>query len=189
MAGKKAEIRWSDVKPQFESLGQAEWLGLVHDLFRLSAENRAFLAARLLGASAVQARLEPYRQRIEQAFYRRSGMPQEKLHLAEARKAIREYRAATADLAGTLELMLTLVETGTQFTRDFGDIDEPFYNSLSSVLKEIERLLGKGEGRGLYGEYRQRLLELAKLAEPIGWGYGDEVRDAVAALERRHAGE
>jgi hypothetical protein len=82
--------------------------------------------------------------------------------------------------------MLTYVETGTQFTRDFGDIDEPFYDSLSSVLGEIERLLGKGEGQGLYEQHRQRFLDLATLAEPIGWGYGDEVRDVVAALERRH---
>jgi hypothetical protein len=32
--------------------------------------------------------------------------------------------------------MLIFVETGTQFTSQFGDIDAPFYNSLSSVLHE-----------------------------------------------------
>ena len=158
---------------------------LVHDLFKLSVENRALLAARLLGASAVRPLLEPYGLRIEHAFYKRSGMPQERLRLADARKAIRDYRAATGDLAGTLDLMLTFVETGTRFTRNFGDIDEPFYNSLSSVLGEIRHILKSEEGRGLYAPYRQRLLDLADLAEPIGWGYGDEVRDTVMALERR----
>jgi len=35
--------------------------------------------------------------------------------------------------------MLTYVENGTQFTREYGDIDEPFYNSLDSVLAELAR--------------------------------------------------
>src|SRR4051794_17083170 len=93
MAAKRADVRGSDVKRQLQAWGQAELLGLVHDLFKLSPENRAFLAARLLGVSAVRPLLEPYRQRIERAFYKRSGMPQEKLQLGDARKAIREYRA------------------------------------------------------------------------------------------------
>jgi hypothetical protein len=29
------------------------------------------------------------------------------------------------------------------------------------------------------------LLDLVEKAEPIGWGYGDDVRDTVAALEHR----
>jgi hypothetical protein len=85
--------------------------------------------------------------------------------------------------------MLTYVEIGTAFTRSFGDIDAPFYNSLTSVLAEIKRLLTSKAAPGLYGHFRQRLLDLVKKAEPIGWGYGDDVRDTVAALERRYAGE
>lgn len=189
MPAKKANIRWSDVKKQLQKWTPADLLDVVHDLFKLSEENRSLLAARALGASAAQPLLESYRQRIERAFYTRNGLPQEKLQLGDARRAIRQFRAATSDLAGTLELMLTYVETGTQFTRDFGDIDAPFYGSLSSVLSEIERLLRQKEGRSFYMQYRERLQELGRLAEPIGWGYGDEVQDTIADLERRHAGE
>ena len=81
--------------------------------------------------------------------------------------------------------MLVFVETGTAFTRNFGDIDAPFYDSLTSVLDEIKRLLTSKEARGLYDRFRQRLLVLVEMAEPIGWGYGDYVGGTVRALERR----
>jgi hypothetical protein len=181
MAGKKAEVKWSDNKRQLQSLDNADLLGLIQGLFKLSVENRAFLAARALGASAGQALLEPYRERIKRGFYTRGGRPQ--LKLADGRKAIREYQTATADPAGSLELMLTFVETGTYFTCEFGDIDEPFYKSLSSVLYEMDQILKGEHGRELYQGMRARVVELPKLASRIGWGYGDEVRQTVAEWE------
>jgi hypothetical protein len=183
MAGKKAEVKWSDIKRQLQSLEDAELLALIQGLFKLSVENRAFLASHLLSAAAGQALLQPYRERIERAFYTRSGKPQ--LKLSEGRKAIREYQAATEDPAGSLELMMTFVETGTQFTSEFGDIDEPFYNSLSSVLHEMDKLLKGEQGRDLYQGIRERVLELPKLAGRMGWGYGDEIRETVGEWERR----
>jgi len=33
--------------------------------------------------------------------------------------------------------MLHYVETGTEFTNTYGDIDEPFYNSLISMLNQF----------------------------------------------------
>jgi hypothetical protein len=183
MGEKKAEVKWSDVKRQLQSLEGAELLPLIQGLFKLSVENRAFLASRLLGASSAQTLLQPYRERVERAFYTRGGRPQ--LKLSEGRKAIREYQAATDDPAGSLELMLTFVETGTQFTSEFGDIDEPFYNSLSSVLYEMDQILKSEQGAELYQGIRERVLELPQRAARIGWGYGDEVRGTVAEWEER----
>jgi hypothetical protein len=109
--------------------------------------------------------------------------------LSEGSKAIREYQTATSDPAGSLELMMTFVETGTQFTSEFGDIDEPFYNSLSSVLHEMDLILKSEQGLDLYQGIRERVLELPKLADRIGWGYGNEIRDRVVTWEKRFGGE
>jgi hypothetical protein len=46
-------------------------------------------------------------------------------------------------LARTIDLMLTYVENGTQFTREFGDINEAYYNSLESVLHEMRSCYGR----------------------------------------------
>jgi hypothetical protein len=42
---------------------------------------------------------------------------------------------------GTLDLMLTFVEMGTQFTAQYGDIDEPFYEGLELMLDDFRDLL------------------------------------------------
>ena len=101
MAAKKAEVKRSDMKRQLQSLEGGELVSLIQSLFKLSVENRVFLAAHLLGASASQSLLKPYRDRIEHALSRRSSRPQ--LKLSEGRKAIREYQTATAELAGYQE--------------------------------------------------------------------------------------
>jgi hypothetical protein len=130
--------------------------------------------------------VERYRRTIIEQFYPPRGFG--KLKLAEARKAIRDYRRATGNLAGTIELMLTYVDNGTQFTREFGDINEAYYNSLESVLHEMTQLLRK-EDPALYPQFRERIQLLAVHAGHIGWGYGDYLRNQVSLLETELAGE
>jgi hypothetical protein len=108
--------------------------------------------------------------------------------LYEASPDNRDYRKATGNLDGTIDLMLTYVENGTEFTREFGDINESFYNSLESVLNELAQLL-MSEGKELYPKFRARVQQLAARANGIGWGYGDALRDQVHQLENELAGE
>ena len=111
-----------------------------------------------------------------------------KLKLGEARKAIRDYRKATGNLPGTVELLMTYVENGTRFTHEYGDIDERFYDSVESALEELAALL-RGEARGLYPQLRDRLDRVEKMTEGIGWGFHDFVADVVAQLEAELGGE
>ena len=105
-----------------------------------------------------------------------------KLKLGEARKSIRDYRKATGNLPGTAELLMTDVENGTRFTREYGDIDERFYSSLESAWQEVATLL-RGEARDLYPQVRDRPAQVEQMADGIGWGYGDFVTDLVYRLE------
>lgn len=72
---------------------------------RPCADNRDFLEARCQAEDGGGAALEKYRRKIIEQFFPRYGIG--KLKLGEARKAIRDYRKATGNLAGTLELMLS----------------------------------------------------------------------------------
>ena len=60
-----------------------------------------------------------------------------------ARKVITDFRRATKDISGTLNLMLTYVVQGTRFTSEYGDIEESFYNSMESVLSEAAKLVAR----------------------------------------------
>jgi hypothetical protein len=185
-AGRQKSADWLNVRQQLADWSKPELIALVKDLHDVSPDNRDFLLARFQAEENTGAALEKYRHKIVEQFFPARG--DGKLKLAEARKAIRDYRNATGNLAGTIDLMLTYVEKGTEFTHEFGDINESFYNSLESVLNEIAQLLLR-EGSEFYPRFRERVQHLTSHADHIGWGYGDAVRDQVHHLESKLGGE
>lgn len=172
--------RWRDVKQRLAGLDQEEMIALVKELFDRSKENRAFLSLRLLGQPGGEA-LESYRKQVSEAAYPKSI--HKSAHIPTARKLIHTYSQGTTDVAGTLELMMTCLEQGTAYTRQYGDIDAVFYTSLGTVLSEMVKLFETPEGEKLYPHFEERLLTLRERACDIGWGYGDYVIDLLGGLE------
>jgi len=170
--------KWLDIRNKLRSCNKTALEALLKDLYGLSSTNRNFFHARLQVNDKNEV-LEKYRGKIIKQFFPEKGFG--KLKLGEARKDILEYRKVTRDLAGMIELLLTYVENGTQFTREFGDINESFYDSLESAMREMVKLLWKH--REFYPRFRERILSLEKHADHIGWGYGDFLRDQVMHIE------
>jgi len=77
---------------------------------------------------------------------------------------------------------MTYVEQGAEFTHEYGDIDERFYNSVASALAELAALLRK-EARGVYPELSKRLARVEQITGDVGWGFGDYIRDVVSQLD------
>jgi hypothetical protein len=177
---------WQIVNRHINDWSKTALIALVKDLYEAAADNRDFLHARLQAEENAGVALKKYRRKIVEQFFPARGFG--KLKLGEARKAIRDYRKATGNLEGIIELMLTYVENGTEFTQEFGDINASFYSSLESVLAEMAELL-MAEGRELYPKFRERVQRLAARAAGIGWGYGDALQDQVYQLENDLAGE
>jgi len=175
------KVKWPDIEKRLDYLDKPELIEVLRDLFQSSKTNRAFLAIRFLDQGDGGEALEEYRKRIVDQVYPKRGFG--KLNLGDARRSIREYHKTTSDLAGTIDLLLTYVEKGTDFTNDFGDINEGFYDSLESALGEMANLLKTPEGIDLYPRFQKRIAALSKKAYGIGWGYGDAVADQVEDLE------
>ena len=173
-------IKWSAIERRLDDMDKPELIELLRDLFKSSDTVRTFLAIRVLGGDGGET-LGKYRKRVVGHFFPARGIG--KLDLREARRSIREYQQATSDLAGTIELLLTYVETGTQFTNTYGDINESFYSSLDSALIEMADLLCEPAGHALYPGLQPRLAKLAGAASGIGWGYGDAVHETLAQLD------
>lgn len=171
---------WSALRRHLATLDKPALLALVKALFEASAGNRDFIQARCQAGESGGEILEKYRGKIVEQFYPARG--EAKLKLGEARKAIRDYRKATGDLPGTAELLMTYVEQGAEFTHDFGDIDERFYNSVGSALDELAALL-HGEARGVYPQLSERLARVERITDGIGWGFHDHIADVVGWLE------
>ena len=176
---------WSTVRRQLATWEKPAFLALVKDLYDAAADNRDFIHARCQAGESGGEALEKYRGRIVEQFFPARGFG--KLKLGEARKAIRDYRKATSNLAGTLELLMTYVENGAKFTHEFGDIDERFYSSVASALDELATLL-RGEAQGIYPQFRDRLAKVEQMTEGIGWGFHDFVEDVVEQLSEELGG-
>ncbi len=179
--------QWSDIRRRLLLLGNNELIAQIKDLYAISDENRRFLESLFAqGQEQVQAVLADYKREIFYCFFGERGISDDLPRLRDARRLIRDYRKATQDIVGTLDLMLHYVETGTEFTNTYGDINEPFYNSLESVLNDFyEGIFKSSDPEQTHGQFNQRLVALKKAAYGIGWGYGDAVQKILDDLESR----
>lgn len=176
-------MSWTDIDKQLQELSTEDIIKLMKGLHDLSQQNKAWLRAKLLPVAQDTKYLEDCRRKVANFVYKETkGMPSMP-RFREAKKVISEYRKSTSDLRGTLDLMLTYLERGHEFTLDFGDIDEAFYDKLINILEhfaiELRRSPAKYE---LYEQFRPRLIAIRKNSN-IGWGYGDFIQETVDELE------
>lgn len=183
----KPKSQWLNIRKRLLLLGQSELIAEIKDLYVISDENRRFLEARFLQVQdQAEAVLADYKQEITDCFFGERGIGEDLPKLRDARRLIRDYRKARKDTVGALDLMLHYVETGTEFTNTYGDINEPFYNSLESVLSDFcEGILKSPDPDRSYGQFNKRMVALKKAAFGIGWGYGDAVQEILYNLESR----
>ena len=165
---------WRVIRSVLSKASHKDLVGLVGDLYALRAENQYFLHARFVKDGK---ELAPYKQAIKL-----SVSPAEPwkhpVKLSLGRKAISEYRKAVGDTEGLAELMLTYAECGVRFTLEFGDIDEPFYNSIVSVYSDGLRTLGRCEPK-VVGKLLPLFVDVLRSTEDMGWGFYDALRDAL----------
>ncbi len=72
------------------------------------------------------------------------------------------------------DLMLFYVETGVQFTNDFGDINETFYSSIESTYLAVLKLI---RNEGLLDKFSDRARKVVNDTIDIGWGFHDDLFD------------
>jgi hypothetical protein len=176
---------WQNVTRGISHWSDDQLRGLVHDLYRLNSVNAEFLNARLLLHTGTDQLLGPYKKRMREAICPK-GPWHEDVRLSDARRAISDFKKAKGDVRNTLALMLYYVQCGSDFTLEFGDVDEDFYDSMCSMVDQIKkRLLAKGSPE-LAAEFLPMLEhEFRRIDGQMGWGYPDEVAEQIAELRAR----
>lgn len=160
---------WNKIKSKISQSSEDKYLEIIKNLYELSEQNRRFLEARFAKASLDVIR--PYKKIIEAALYP-NIMSGKGISLKDGKKAISDYKKSTKDELGTIELMLFYVECGHKFTLEYGDMDEPFYNSLISVFASLVKLIKNNSN---YKDiFYDRMNKIADESREIGWGY-DEI--------------
>lgn len=163
--------KWTEVKKTIRSLDDAALVGLIGELYKLSPANKDFLEARFIKDASS---LDAYKKIIFECLWpERDG---DRFRFRDARKAISDYKNASGDVAGEVDLMLHYVETGNAFTLEYGDIDEAFYDSILSMCQKAAKIIRQLPIRNRE-TYRDRMRHLVESSDGIGWGYHDELAD------------
>jgi hypothetical protein len=174
--------KWSDVKARLEALDRKALVSLLGDLYDASVVNRRFLHSRLTPGSRA---IEEYRRLVADAIYP-DPFSKRRVSVRDAAAAIIEYRRSTDDAAGTVDLMLTFLEAGTEQAADLGYGDDAYFNALQirldAVAKEFDSMPTDARAK-----VRARLGRIQGRAQAVGWGWGDSVDEAVHALDVRAA--
>ena len=170
--------RWTDVRARLETFDRKGLLGLVHDLYQASTANRRFLEARFLPSPNALAK---YQRLVSDAVFP-DPLSHRRVALRDATAAITEYRRATGDLAGAVDLMLTFIEAGTEQAADLGYGDETYFSALENKLDAVAKSWRELPPTTQVAMAR-RLARVQARAKRIGWGFGDCVDEVVTRVK------
>jgi hypothetical protein len=170
---------WTAVRKRLKLLDRTGLVALVHDLYDTSTANRRFLEARFLSSATS---LEKYRRLVADAVYP-DPFSRRQISVRDATKTITEYRRSTGDVVGTVDLMLTFLEAGTEQAADLGYGDEVYFGALERKLDAVAKSW-QDLSPDIRNEAAKRLERIQRRAKKIGWGYCDYVDDVVTTLLR-----
>jgi len=172
---------WNDIKKQIKEFSNDGLINLIKDLYEVSPTNKAFLQTRF-GGSSPQATLEPYKKRIQSPLIWRGNTPPS-LKVSDARKAISEYKKATNDEEGTLELRLFYLDCLVKCFTDFGVDDEAYVNSIDTALSNFIDGLKKANSARLYKKFEKQFKSLTTRYDNWGCGVDDDLRTAYEEFD------
>ncbi|EMR02296.1 DUF6155 family protein [Cesiribacter andamanensis] len=168
----------SSIKKELRVLDKEALIALIATLYKKNTSARDYLD--FYFHPNEQALYLRYQEKVFHAFYPKRG---DRYSLKEGKQALREFAKLGPSPALKAELMLFYVETGVDFTNDFGDINQSFYASLESVFLAALKLMQKED---LLGRFAKRAGEVVGATAGIGWGFHDCLAQAYADF---YAGE
>lgn len=168
----------SELKKHLKALSPQELVNLICQRYKKDNKNKQILTALFVGDEYAQELLADYKQKMRGMFFAARGF----IPLSSIKMLITDYKKITDNPLWTTDLMLYYVERGTDFTNDYGDIDEPFYNSLCSVFGNVVENINKSANAEIYLHLKTRLQKLVSETQHIGWGYGIYVSDAFCQI-------
>ncbi len=174
------------IRSLLADLQRDELLEIINELCKLSKKNKQFVEVFVQGSDAVDysSIMEGAKKKIYGKFFTPSGNPRTP-KLGEARKIVNEtakmLKGQTALIA---ELKLYFVTVGTDFTEQFGDMYEGFYNSMESMFESfLKEIAAKPE---LVETFMDDVQEIHRTSRMMGWGYQDQLEGMMEDFCRQH---
>ena len=121
------------LKRYLKARSKEELTGEISELFKKIPAVKDYYQVKLDPQAEGQV-AEKYQKIIQDEFFPARGFG--KARLAVARKAVNDYKKIAVSPASVADIRLFYVEQGVKFTNAYGDIDEPFYNSMEGMYEK-----------------------------------------------------
>lgn len=168
------EPTWRDIKKRLEIYDRKGLLGLIHDLYSLSRDNRMFLQSR----SGLEGHiLKPYKQIISK-WVGPSGKWEPKISVSKAKKAVSDYKKALGRPEDIAELAVYYCETCTRFLADYGMEDFGYYDAFALMFEEALKYI-RSLDTDARGPFLERLEIVLDDCRDFGNGVGQFCEDMM----------
>ncbi len=163
------KLSLTELKKRLFSKTNAELVEEIAQLYKTFPNVKEYYQSILLDDDSVI--LEKYKEIIKGEFLMR-GNRFPKMRLSVARKAVTDFKKISRSTHSIADIMVAYVEAGVSCTNEFGDIDEPFYNSMESMYETALKYVVKEH---LFNEFGDRLFDIVDDTRDIGWGFHDQL--------------
>jgi len=163
------KLSLTELKKRLSSKTKAELIEDIALLYKNFPNIKEYYQSSLLENDS--AILEKYKEIVRGEFLMR-GNRFPKMRLSVARKAVTDFKKISRSTQNIADIMLTYVEAGVSCTTEFGDIDEPFYNSMESMYEAALKYVVKEH---LFEEFNDRLYDIVQDTYSVGWGFHDQL--------------
>jgi hypothetical protein len=159
----------TEIKKELKKLDKDKLIDLVADLYKKNKSVKEFFDFYVNPDE--RELFNKYRDKIFEAFYPKRGY---NLKLKDGKQAISDFKKLGPSSDLLADLMLFYVETGVNFTNDFGDIDEGFYSSIETTYVAALKIMKK---ENLLDKFADRAGKVVSDTSGIGWGFHDYLCD------------
>ena len=166
-----SEVKAADLKKFLANLSEVELRGEITELFKLFPVVKEYYKVKLDPAGEKDI-MEKYKKIIRDEFFPDRGFG--KLRYSVMKKALDDFRKLSRSPENIAELMISHTEYGVEFTNEYGDIDERFYNNIEGMY---EKALQFGFKENLDQQYQDRFRKIMEAGDGIGWGFSDGLCD------------
>ena len=125
-----------------------------------------------LSPDAENVLLVKYKRIIEDEFFPARGFG--KIRASVVRQAINDFKKVAKLPISVVDLLFFHVSVGVDFTDQYGDINEAFYERLE---KSFEEALKTSVKHGIFDEIKDTAKELHQKCQGYGWGFSDNIDD------------
>ncbi len=162
----------TDIKKELKELDRDKLIDLVADLYKKNKSVKEYFD---FFVNPDEKKLfNKYRDKVYEAFYPKRG---DNFKLKDGKQAISDFKKLEPSADLLADLMLFYVETGVDFTNDYGDINEGFYSSLESTYVAALTLMKK---HNLLDKFKERAGKVVNDTSGIGWGFHDSLGETYS---------